>query len=345
MRYFPYTNDDINQLIKLAPSLTLLIKHYGKIKREIYSEPFHALIGTIISQQLNTKVAKSIEDRLFNEIEISPNNLSSIEVNNLKEYGLSMAKINAIKQVSSSIVANIIPFNKFKDLSNQEITDYLTSIKGIGNWTAAGFLIFGMKRKNVWMAKDLILMKSIKLLNISETEVSNFMPYATIASFYLWAFGNNPRYGISINSPIGQLTIVEVNKKIVNVTLENIALYINEETPLLAKAKTQLNEYFNKERIKFTLPIELASSPFYQAIYQEMLKIPYGKTSTYKTLCTNIKKPHAQRATGQVCNKNPILIIIPCHRVLNSNNQLHGFAYGLEMKKYLLDLEAYSKGN
>ena len=105
------------------------------------------------------------------------------------------------------------------------------------------------------------------------------------------------------------------------------------------KAYAQLSEYFAGRRTKFDLKLAPKGTAFQQAVWKELLKIPYGQTRSYKELAIAIGKPKAARAVGMALNKNPIPLIIPCHRVIGSNGSLTGFALGLETKKWLLRLE------
>jgi len=102
----------------------------------------------------------------------------------------------------------------------------------------------------------------------------------------------------------------------------------------------QLTEYFDGERTSFDLDIDWSGVPqFHQQVLKMVRTIPYGRTRTYKQLAMVLGKPGAIRAVGQANGRNPIAIIIPCHRVLGSNGQLTGYAYGLELKRQLLELE------
>lgn len=336
---FPYTKKDIDNLALKAPFLSPLLKHYGKIERVVYEDTFHAMIASIISQQLSTQVVKIIEERLFLQHDITPNTLSTISVDALKSMGLSLAKVNAIKALSAAIVENRIPFYQFSEMEDEVIISHLTSIKGIGQWTAQNFLIFGLKRKNVFMINDSVLKKALLLLQIEEFTPNLFSPYNTLAAFYLWALGNHPRYGCEMITPIGHLYLVEENKRLVQSTLIKPDFYIPFETPLLKEAKKQIDDYFNHHLVKFNLPYSMTCSPFSQAILMEMAKIPYGQISSYKQLAIDAGYPLAYRACGRVCNQNPLLLIFPCHRVLNNQKKLHGFAYGVKMKQALLDHE------
>ena len=111
------------------------------------------------------------------------------------------------------------------------------------------------------------------------------------------------------------------------------------ETPLLQEAEEQLNEYFAGVRKEFDLPLAPKGTPFQKAVWAEMNRIPYGETRTYGQLAAAIGKPKAGRAVGRACRSNPIAILQPCHRVVGASGQLTGYAYGMEMKQYLLELE------
>lgn len=103
--------------------------------------------------------------------------------------------------------------------------------------------------------------------------------------------------------------------------------------------KKQLCEYFNKERKIFDIKLNLKGSEFQKKVWNELLKIPYGTLCTYKDIAIKIGNKKASRAVGMANNKNNIPIIIPCHRVIGSNKKLVGYAYGLNMKEQLINLE------
>lgn len=111
------------------------------------------------------------------------------------------------------------------------------------------------------------------------------------------------------------------------------------ETPLIRKAAEQLMEYLAGKRKAFDLPLEPEGTPFQKAVWKALTGIPYGKTRTYKDIAESIGNPKACRAVGMANNKNPIAILIPCHRVIGAGGKLVGYAGGLDIKKKLLDLE------
>jgi methylated-DNA-[protein]-cysteine S-methyltransferase len=107
----------------------------------------------------------------------------------------------------------------------------------------------------------------------------------------------------------------------------------------LKEAKNQLEEYFNSKRTKFNLPLSPKGTAFQKKVWDELLKIPYGKTTTYGEIASKIGNKNASRAVGGANNKNPIPIFIPCHRVIGKSGNLTGYALGLDIKEKLLKLE------
>ena len=145
------------------------------------------------------------------------------------------------------------------------------------------------------------------------------------------------------NTKLGKIYIAERDNHIVRLAFSYNALFDTEEqvnTPLLENACAQINEYFAGQRKKFDLPLNQEGTNFQKKVWKALENIPYGETRTYKEVAKMIGNEKASRAVGMANNKNNIPIIIPCHRVIGSNGKLVGYALGLDMKKYLLDLES-----
>jgi len=109
---------------------------------------------------------------------------------------------------------------------------------------------------------------------------------------------------------------------------------------ILSQATNQLSEYFSGNRNQFNLALQPQGTAFQQQVWQALLKIPHGKTVSYLNIATAINNPKAVRAVGMAIGKNPLSIVIPCHRVIGSDGCLTGFAGGIEKKKFLLALES-----
>ena len=114
------------------------------------------------------------------------------------------------------------------------------------------------------------------------------------------------------------------------------------ETPLLAEAMRQLAEYFAGERREFELPLAPEGTPVMRRVWAELVKVPYGAIATYGEIAERIGNPGGSRAVGLANNRNPIAIIIPCHRIIGSSGKLVGYAGGVELKERLLALESGS---
>ena len=115
--------------------------------------------------------------------------------------------------------------------------------------------------------------------------------------------------------------------------------YVEGSSDVIEKAQQQLNEYFLNQRREFDIPLLFVGTDFQKKVWNELLKIPYGKTISYGELAQRIGKPNSVRAVANTNAVNAISIIAPCHRVIGSDGTLTGYGGGLERKRYLLDLE------
>lgn len=146
---------------------------------------------------------------------------------------------------------------------------------------------------------------------------------------------------LKISSPVGTLYLVASAKGLCGVYREKQpALLITNAKGVLAQAAKELAEYFAGEREQFEVPLDLQGTAFQQQVWQALLEIPYGETVAYKDIAKRIRNRKAMRAVGSANGKNPVCIIVPCHRVIAADGTLGGYAGGLEMKKKLLRLES-----
>ena len=142
-------------------------------------------------------------------------------------------------------------------------------------------------------------------------------------------------------SVIGKLTLSEEDGLLVGVAMgEGIGKGITEETLFLRNAYIQLDAYLKGQRQAFSLPFLFNGTPFCEAVWRALSAIPYGETRSYKQIAEAIGNPKACRAVGRAVHLNPLLIVVPCHRVIGSDRSLTGFSEGLALKRFLLQLEA-----
>jgi methylated-DNA-[protein]-cysteine S-methyltransferase len=150
-----------------------------------------------------------------------------------------------------------------------------------------------------------------------------------------------------VASPIGRLKLVASDKGLVAVLWENdnprrvrlSELVEYSEHPILVRAQKELDEYFAGKRDAFTVPLDMRGTPFQKQVWEALLGIPFGETRTYGQLANQLGNPKATRAVGAANGRNPLAILVPCHRVIGFSGKLTGFAGGLEAKAHLLRLE------
>ncbi|MDB5038742.1 MAG: ogt1 [Bacteriovoracaceae bacterium] len=150
-----------------------------------------------------------------------------------------------------------------------------------------------------------------------------------------------------IKSPIGELTLIANEKSLVTILLPKGKLSKSKllsqaekgDNSVLKKTEKQLNEYFTGRRKNFDLPLEASGTDFQKIVWKALYKIPFGVTKSYGDIADEIGSPKASRAVGGANGRNPIPIVVPCHRVIGANGTLTGFGGGLNTKSFLLELE------
>lgn len=144
------------------------------------------------------------------------------------------------------------------------------------------------------------------------------------------------------SSPVGNIGLLIEDHNLISISLTNPMLKgieAKKDSKSFKYIITQLDEYFFEGRKKFDIAFKISPTNFRLKVYQEMQKIPYGKSITYSDLAGKVGSPKAFRAVGTACGKNPLPLIIPCHRV-KAQSGLGGFTGGLDIKRFLLNLES-----
>ena len=144
-----------------------------------------------------------------------------------------------------------------------------------------------------------------------------------------------------INTPLGDMLAVEADGALTALDFlpEGAQVAAGDDTPLLRQVKAQLTAYFAGELQAFDLPIKPRGTDFQQKVWQRLVNIPYGETRSYGQIAREIGQPGASRAVGQANNRNPIAIVVPCHRVVGASGSMTGYGGGLPRKEALLELE------
>lgn len=145
-----------------------------------------------------------------------------------------------------------------------------------------------------------------------------------------------------ISSPIGQVELTQKGGAITRIQVLPNSSSVRgslKMTPLLRAATKQIREYFSGSRFDFDFPICPEGTDFQKQVWEAAKKIPHSELRTYSEIAKKIKRPKAVRAVGQALGRNPILLVVPCHRVIGSQGKLTGFAAGIGNKEWLLDFE------
>lgn len=152
----------------------------------------------------------------------------------------------------------------------------------------------------------------------------------------------------TVDSPLGPLTLVADGDALVGLYMagqahrpgdERFGEPASDDDPTLTAAADQLAEYFAGTRTEFVVPLHPAGTDFQRAVWQAIAGIPYGETSTYTELAQQVGRPAAFRAVGAAVGRNPLSVVVPCHRVVGASGALTGYAGGLDRKRLLLALE------
>ena len=140
--------------------------------------------------------------------------------------------------------------------------------------------------------------------------------------------------------PCGSFRIEQAGDCIVSISTVNgpVPNY-GTPTPLTQQLASQMEEYFQGNRKTFDIPYILHGTPFQERVWQALCRIPYGRTRSYRDIAEEIGQPKACRAVGMANHRNPMMLVIPCHRVIGADGSLGGYAGGLELKRFLLSLE------
>jgi len=154
-----------------------------------------------------------------------------------------------------------------------------------------------------------------------------------------------PTLVTTVDSPIGPLTLMARDGRLTHLVMEDQAHAVDpppgsrRDDDVFAEVATQLQEYFAGERTAFDVPMTLEGTDFQRRVWAQLCAIPYGETISYGELARRVGNPNASRAVGSANGRNPVAVIVPCHRVIAADGSLGGYGGGLDRKVHLLGLE------
>lgn len=374
---FPFI-DKAQHLMGVDSRMAQLIERFGYIERKTDSPLFETLLRNIVSQQVATSVAERTFGRIASFVgEITPEAILSLGEKGLVGVGLPIRKVRWIVSAAERFAAGEFRSEELDGLDDRALLRRLTSLDGVGVWSAEMMMMFSLSRENILSSGDLILRRSLatlygeRKLTAKRMEYYRklFSPYASVASLYLWAYGNSlPRRTTEITirplgfqrmkdkqlyysfqrSSYGELLVASSSKGVCRV------VFADEREEVLDELRAEMRGARLEQRAlpshkeivrciegrgvkKLTLYLE--GTPFERKVWREVLKVPYGITVSYADIAATTGYTKAYRSVGNAVSANPIAILIPCHRVIHADGSLGNYNAGVEKKLSLVGEE------
>jgi O-6-methylguanine DNA methyltransferase len=309
------------------------------------------LIGQLVSHYGEEIIdsSKAVKNRLFpNAAVLARSDLSAVRT--------TAARREAIRDFSGRVLSGAISLDDRQDPA--ALRPALLATKGFGPWSVEYVSLRAIGDTDAFPKTDLILKRVLDLH--PDLDLERIKPWRSYAATYLWkefaqTLSRSKKRETSMTlfykemeSPVGKLKLVASANALLAVLWEQerpnrvklATLKLDRQHPILLETERQLGEYFAGRRTAFDLPLEPTGSQFQKKVWLALRKIPFGQTQSYLDLAKTVGSVKAVRAVGGANGKNPLSIIVPCHRVVGANGALTGFAGGLDVKKKLLAFEA-----
>ena len=197
--YFKYGEKEISYLKNKDKKLAEVIEKVGLIERETDPELFSALVHHIVGQQISTKVQATIWERMKKSLgAVTPETILNASVDEIRSFGISLRKVEYIKDFAEKVHTGEFDIEAAEKMEDDKLIKYLTTLKGVGVWTAEMILLFCLQRPNVFSFDDLAIQRGLRMVyhhrkidrKLFEKYKRRFSPYCSVASLYLWAVSN-----------------------------------------------------------------------------------------------------------------------------------------------------------
>ena len=197
--YFKYGEKEISYLKNKDEKLAEVIEKVGLIERETDPELFSALVHHIVGQQISTKAQATIWERMKKSLgAVTPETILNASVDEIRSFGISLRKVEYIKDFAEKVHTGEFDIEAAEKMEDDELIKYLTTLKGVGVWTAEMILLFCLQRPNVFSFDDLAIQRGLRMVyhhrkidrKLFEKYKRRFSPYCSVASLYLWAVSN-----------------------------------------------------------------------------------------------------------------------------------------------------------
>ncbi len=378
---FPFF-DKSEHLRNADPRMAQIVERFGYIERPTSAPLFQSLVRNIVSQQ----IAATVAERTLRELQwrvgrITPEAVLTLGSEGLRELGLPARKVGWIVAAAQRFMAGEFDESVLAGLSDEELLEMLTSLRGVGRWSAQRLMMFSLSRENVLPDEDPALRHSLEVVygesNLTAERLeyyrSLFSPYCSVASLYLWAYeASLPRTKreITIRSlgfarlkdkvvrysfhttPRGEMLVASSAKGVCRVA------FADDREEALDELRAELKGAVLEEREDLChrqimallegkgptrLTLYLEGTSFERKVWRELLKVPYGITVSYADIAAATGFTKAYRSVGNAVGANPIAVIIPCHRVIHADGTLGSYNAGADKKQLLLRAEVENK--
>lgn len=375
---FPFI-DKVEHLRESDSRMAQLIERFGYIERNTHRPLFEALVESIVSQQVASASAERTMRKIAGAVggSVVPATIASLGREGLRKCGVAARKAEWIVSAAERFETGGFGEEELRELSNEEVVDRLTSLGGVGRWTAEMLLMFSLGREDVLPTGDLGLRKALTVLYGERRLTAKrwahyrrlFGPYCSIASFYLWAYANNlPKKMAEVTiRPLafgrlkdrriaydyyptsrGEMLVASTCKGVCRVAFADDREEALDELRAEFRGATfeQRKEECHKQLVRSIerksatdLTLYLQGTPFERKVWREVVRIPYGITASYADIAARTGYTKAYRSVGNAVGANPVAIVIPCHRIIHADGTLGDYNAGAEKKHKLLERE------
>jgi AraC family transcriptional regulator of adaptative response / DNA-3-methyladenine glycosylase II len=339
-------------------------------------DSFELSLRAMLGQQVSVRAASTLAGRFaarfgepiatprpcLNQLTPTAASLAAARTATLAGLGVPTARAEGLRGLAHAVATGVLDLDPSADPT--ATIAQLTTMLGIGPWTAAYIAMRALRWPDAFPAGDLGLLKASgeKSARSLTAAADRWRPWRAYAAMHLWeslrpAAKRTPKLSKDepmtattcytyIDSPLGQLLVCGDGRALTGLYTpghrrQPDTAWAEDDEPFEA-LREQLAAYFDGARQDFDVPLELGGTPFQQRVWRQLQRIPFGETISYAELARRIGQPTASRAVGHANGRNPVSIIVPCHRVIGVDGKLTGYGGGLECKEHLLEMERHT---
>src|SRR6056297_3165876 len=355
----------VDELLGADPALAALVRDCPGRRSPASVDPFETAVRAVIGQQVSVAGARTVAARIVDAVG-SPSHLDdglthvfpgpeAIAEAPDDVFSMPRARRDTIRRLAAAVADGMLELHAGTDPAAAR--EGLLALKGIGPWTADYVVMRGLGHPDVFLARDLGVRHALDRLG-GAPAVHHWAPWRSYAVHHLWASlapapapapapaatMNDLLATTTVDSPIGRLTIVASDHGLRAVLWPDddpvrVRLAETRERPdhrVVQLAATQLAEYFAGDRRSFDVPLDVVGTDFQRSAWDALRTIDYGATVSYGEQAARMGDRRKARAVGAANGRNPVSIVVPCHRVVGADGSLTGFAGGVETKAWLL---------